>query len=86
MDRHVIFAVHITNRLKHVADVQAVLTEFGCTIKTRLGLHETSKEQCSPNGLLILELLDDPSAVAAFESKLQAIEGVELKKVVFDHP
>lgn len=85
MDRHIIFGIHVTDRLKHVADVQALLTEYGCSIKTRLGLHEASKDSCSPNGMLILELLDDGNT-DAFADKLNKISGIELKKMIFDHP
>jgi len=84
MGRHIIFGIHITDRLKHVADVQALLTEYGCSIKTRLGLHETSNETCSPNGMLILELLDD-GHTDAFAKKLERIEGIELQKMIFNH-
>jgi len=86
MDRHIVFGIHITDRLKHVAEVQSLLSEYGCTIKTRLGLHEASKESCSPNGLLILELLDDETEVNNFAARLQKIEGIELQKMIFDHP
>lgn len=86
MDRHIIFGIHVTDRLKKVAEVQALLTEYGCSIKTRLGLHETSADSCSPNGLLILELLDDDKKVTEFAAKLKAIPGIELQQMVFNHP
>ncbi len=60
---HYIIGVHITDRVKNVPSVQAVLTEFGCFIKTRLGLHDISNDSCSPNGLLIVELLGDKQAI-----------------------
>jgi DUF1009 family protein len=43
MDRHVIFGVHLTNRLTHANRVQEVFTEFGAHIKTRLGLHDVGQ-------------------------------------------
>ena len=55
MDQHLILGVHITERLKHVAQVQGLLSEYGGFIKTRLGLHEVEKGN-SPNGLLLLEM------------------------------
>lgn len=86
MDKHVIMGVHITERLRHASDVQRVLTQFGCQIRTRLGLHEVGKNACSPNGLLLLELLDDDARVAELSGSLSAIEGVEVQTMVFDHP
>lgn len=86
MDKHIIVGIHISDRVTHVAEVQVLLTEYGCSIKTRLGLHETSKNSCSSNGILVLEMLDDDTVVKEFTTKLTAIEGVEIQKMVFDHP
>lgn len=86
MEKHIIMAVHITERTKRVPDVQNYLTEYGCFIKTRLGLHEASKDFCSPNGLIILEMLDDDTKTGELLEKLNAVEGVEAKTIAFDHP
>jgi hypothetical protein len=85
MDKHIILAVHVTERLKNAPQVQICLTEYGCNIKTRLGLHEAGKDQCSPNGLLILEMVGEDARINQLEKKLKAIEGIEVKKIVFDH-
>ena len=86
MDKHIIYCVHVTDRLKHVSQVQALLTEYGCNIKTRLGLHETSPEACSPNGLLVMEMVGDDNTCRQMLDKLNQVEGVEAKSVIFDHP
>ena len=86
MKKHLIFGVHITNRVKHVPDVQKVLTEFGCSIKTRLGLHEASATTCSPNGLILLEMVGDDKESNRMARKLRAIEGIEVQKMLFAHP
>ena len=86
MENHIILGVHITDRIDHVSHVQNLLTEYGCSIRTRLGLHETSKDFCSPNGLLILEMIDDKQKTDELAGKLNAIEGVEAKQMIFDHP
>ncbi len=84
--KHLILGVHISNRLNHVGEVQNVLSEFGGQIRTRLGLHETGDDYCSPNGLLILELLDHEEKKEELKGRLNAIDGVEVKEMVFDHP
>jgi len=84
-ENHVIVAVHITDRIKLVQDVQNVLTQFGCSIKTRLGLHEASADYCSANGVVILELIGGEAKAKELTDKLDAIYGVETKTVVFDH-
>lgn len=85
MDKHVIVGVHITERVKHAGEVQAVLTGFGCQIRTRIGLHEADKGVCSPNGLIVLDLVDDDANVADLKKQLTAIDGVEVQSMVFDH-
>lgn len=85
MNRHIVIGVHVTERVKQAGEVQKVLTEFGCQIRTRLGLHEADQQTCSPNGLILLELLDDDAQVNALISELKAIAGVEVQSMVFDH-
>jgi hypothetical protein len=85
MDKHIIVGVHITERVKHAGEVQQALTEFGCQIRTRLGLHEADKKVCSPNGMILLELVDDDAQVASLKARLVAIDGVEVQSMVFDH-
>lgn len=84
-DDHVILGVHVTGRVQHVPPMQKLLTEYGCYIKTRLGLHEVSDNFCSPNGLIILELVGDPVKCGELEAKLSATEGIDVQKMVFAH-
>ncbi len=83
--KHYIVGIHVTNRVKHIPSVQNVLTEFGCSIKTRIGLHEMSNDTCSPNGLILVELIGDDNNLKNFTSSLLKIEGVEVKEMVFSH-
>lgn len=86
LKQHIILGVHITDRVHHVRHVQEILTEYGCSIRTRLGLHEADKGFCSPNGLLILEMTDDLPTAQDLANKLNAIEGIEVQTMVFGHP
>jgi len=83
--RHIVLGIHITDRVKHVRKVQEVLTEYGCSIKTRLGLHAVSESFCSPNGLLLLEMAGPEKPIFEMMDKLKAIEGVDVQKMVFEH-
>jgi hypothetical protein len=85
MEQHVIIGIHITNRVKHVPEVQKVLTKFGCSIKTRLGLHEAGKDHCSPNGLVLIEFVGAAPEADEMMAALDKIEGVETQKMVFGH-
>ncbi len=86
MNKHILMGVHITERVKHVGDVQGIFTRYGCSIRTRLGLHEADKGICSPNGLILLEMTDDEAAASAMFAALSTLEGVEVQQMVFDHP
>jgi len=83
---HVILGIHVTDRAEHAVGVQTVLTEYGANIKTRLGLHEVHEGFCSPNGLLLIEFVGDATRCDALIDRLAAVEGVEVKQMIFDHP
>ncbi|MFZ5974486.1 MAG: hypothetical protein ACOYU3_03625 [Bacillota bacterium] len=77
-----IMVIKIDGRSAKAPAVQTVLTEFGCIIRTRLGLHETDSV-CSETGLLILQLCGDEN-YKELEKALNAIEGVKAKLVELD--
>ena len=84
-EKHIILGVHITNRLKEAVDVQRQLTAYGKNIKTRLGLHETKGEATELNGLLLLEMIGHDKDSQELQDKLNAIEGVEVQRMEFEH-
>jgi transposase len=84
MSKRIIFGVQVTNRVKNALEVQEILTEFGCNIKTRLGIHELTDAVCSTIGLLILEAYGDPSQIKEMESRLKAVHGIVVKKMIFE--
>jgi hypothetical protein len=83
---HLIIGIHVTNRVRKATDVQKVLTEFGCNIKTRIGLHHVDDRYCSDKGLILIETYGDPALRREMAEKLGAIEGVEVKTMEFTHP
>jgi hypothetical protein len=83
--RHIILGVHITGRVQHVPRVQELFTEYGCSIKTRLGLHEASENVCSPNGLILLEMAGPETPIFELAEKLQALEGIDVQRMIFEH-
>lgn len=85
MDRHVIFGVHLTNRLAHANRVQEVFTEFGEHIKTRLGLHDVGPHGSSPSGVIVLDVTGDDPVLDRMAERLAAIDGVEVQRMVFTH-
>ena len=79
-----IIGIKINNRLQNALSVQEILTDWGCAIKTRIGLHEEINGQCSPNGLILLEIIDDLKAVE-IANKLCDIEEIEIQQMKFTY-
>ncbi len=78
-----ILGILIPDRVKDAVKIQQALTKYGCSIKTRLGLHEASSETCARNGLIILELTGKKEEWNALEKELTAVEGVKIQKMSF---
>jgi len=83
MAKWIILGVQVTNRVENIPDVQKILTEYGCNIKTRLGLHEVTESHCSNVGLLILETYGNETDILQMEAKLKKMNGLTVKKMVF---
>jgi hypothetical protein len=76
-----ILGVHVAQRTKHTAKVQKILSAYGCSIRTRVGLHDASENVCSPNGLILLEVVSKAGELSAALAK---VPGVTVKKMVFE--
>ena len=85
MDKHIIYGVHITDRMSKVPNVQQLFSEYGCNIKTRIGLHDVSEDYCAPSGVILLEMFGDEKVCEELRNKLSAIEGIEVQQMVFGH-
>jgi hypothetical protein len=79
-----ILGVMVTNRTENSTTVQHILTKFGCSIKTRLGLHEVKTDASSNYGLILLELTGDSIEWEKLEAELLKVEGVITKKISFE--
>lgn len=80
MNRNVLLIL-IENRMQAALKVQEVLTKYGCSIKTRLGLHDAGPNLCASTGLIFLELIGEKKENENFESELSKIPGVSVKLV-----
>lgn len=76
-----ILLILIGQRKQAAVQVQKVLTGWGCMIKTRLGIHDGVMENCSDNGLLILELAGSRKEMDELARKVSLIKGVSSKLV-----
>lgn len=79
----VILGIEIGNREDDALKVQSLLTEYGCSIKTRLGMHEAGN-MCSSKGLIIIEMaIGHDEKATELESKLRSLESVKVGKMEF---
>lgn len=82
----IILGIKVDSRRDDATSVQTLLTEYGCFIKTRLGLHNASDERtmCSEDGLILLEfILNADKEALELEQKLEALGSVHVRKMVF---
>jgi hypothetical protein len=76
-----VLLILIGNRKESAVNVQKVLTAWGCNIKTRLGIHDGVLENCSDEGLLMLEIVGSEEDNRELARKVALIKGVDSKLV-----
>jgi len=76
-----IMVVLVGNRQQSAVEVQKAFTEMGCFIKTRLGVHDGTPDQCSNTGLIILELIGDTKSKHDLYDRLKVIPNVSVELV-----
>ncbi len=72
-----VILIKIDHRSVEAAKVQSILTEYGCNIKVRLGLHEVSKEVCANDGLIVLEVEGDKRKLNKIVALLNKVDYVQ---------
>ncbi|NVO18072.1 MAG: hypothetical protein HXX13_00135 [Bacteroidetes bacterium] len=78
-----ILGVYVNDRVKESGRIQSILTKYGCSIRTRLGLHSMDDQYAEDKGLIVLELTGDLSECLKLENELLAIEYLEVQKMIF---
>lgn len=75
-------AIKMEKRQVTAVKVQNILTENGCYIKVRLGLHDVGSEVCSSSGLILLEVHTGEPQIDKMIEQLNRIDGVVAKDLV----
>lgn len=78
MNCYNVMSIVLNNRVQNAIKLQDALTESGCIIKARLGLHEAG-DACANEGLIILQLIGSEEEIERLEKRLNAVEGVNAK-------
>jgi hypothetical protein len=74
-----IMAVLVEQRTAQAPRLQEVLTEHGCLVRMRLGLHETTADYCSEEGLILLHVCGTSEEIGQLAADLDALAGVRTK-------
>ena len=77
-----ILGIKLPNRENTSLEFQKILSDFGCIIKTRLGLHSLQDGLCTPYGIILLEITDDKKLLE-FEAALLKINQIEIQSMQF---
>lgn len=51
-----IVGVKLTDRAVSSVEFQEILSKYGCSIRTRIGLHHTENNVCTNYGVVLLDL------------------------------
>ena len=78
-----IIGIKLNNRLETSPQLQDILSDFGCYIKTRIGLHDIQNNVCKENGIILLEIIN-AQIVPILQKALCAIDWIELQQMVFE--
>ena len=74
-----IIGVRVNHREANAVGLQELLTKYGCNIKLRVSLHETSEKYCSDDGVSMLHVCGYSSELEAMVVALNAVEGIRAK-------
>ena len=76
-----VLLILIKDRKGSAVTVQKILTDWGCTIKTRLGLHDGTLDSCTNSGLVILEIVGEKAKNEEMTRKLNLVTNVKAQLV-----
>ena len=71
----------VGKRKESAVKVQQILTAWGCIIKTRLGIHDGILENCSDEGLIMLELYGSEEQKKELSRNVEVLDGVSSQLV-----
>ena len=72
-----ILAIKLTERNNDSIELQKILTEYGCQIKTRIGLHHGTEDTCSPEGIIILDVAGDSNELQKRLEEFWQVKSIE---------
>lgn len=78
-----VLGIRVENSPEEVRAIQEILTKYGCSIRTRLGLHDPEDTESGDSRLILLQLTGNPEEFPKLEEELMRIGGIQIRKMVF---
>ncbi|CCY62041.1 putative uncharacterized protein [Clostridium sp. CAG:967] len=74
-----IIGVSLENRIETAVEFQKIITDFGCEIRTRIGLHPSMSDVCLNRGIVLLEVNGEAELLKLELSKHWTIQTMEFE-------
>ena len=74
-----IIGLRVNHRSSNAPKLQQLLTQFGCNIKMRVGLHEVNPDYCSDDGVIMLQVCGDKEILDSMLRSFNDLDGVTPK-------
>lgn len=74
-----IVGLRVNHRHANAPKLQELLTQYGCSIRLRVGLHETNENFCADDGVILLQVCGEQENITAMVDAFNALEGVKAK-------
>lgn len=74
-----IIGVSLENRIETAVEFQEIITEFGCEIRTRIGLHPSTQDVCLNRGIILLEVSGEAEVLKKELSKHWQIQTMQFE-------
>jgi len=72
-----VLLVLLSERKETALTFQKILTDWGCMVKARLGLHDGVLDKCSSYGLVVLDIVGEKDKLEEMTRKLNLVKGIK---------
>jgi putative iron-only hydrogenase system regulator len=73
-----VMGILVDKRTKSAPRVQEILTKYGDSILSRVGIHDPGEEE---HGLITLNVRDKSEVLSSLSEELKSLEGVQVKMI-----
>jgi len=78
-----IIGLKLQTGIEYGPQLQAVLSNYACAIKSRIGLHETNDIRCESYGIVLLQIVNE-DIIKYLQNDILDIDGIEMQVMKFN--